>query len=108
MDIVKRLRLRPERETLYLDGCVAAGYGPTIEAQAADEIDRLRRERDALAADAARYRYLRNRNRDDVLLKSGPSAGVWCDCEDEEGSLTLLTGEDLDSDIDAWRPAKGE
>ena len=26
---------------LYLDGCVAAGYGPTIEAQAADEIERL-------------------------------------------------------------------
>lgn len=44
MDIVERLRLRPEREMLYIDGCVSAGYGPTIEAQAADEIERLRSE----------------------------------------------------------------
>ena len=40
-DIVERLRRRPQREMLYLDGCIAAGYGPTVESQAADEIERL-------------------------------------------------------------------
>ena len=41
-DIVERLRRRPQREMLYLDGCIAAGYGPTVESQAADEIECLR------------------------------------------------------------------
>ena len=51
--------------------------------------------------DAARYRYLRNRNAEHVLTSEGPSAGIWIDCEDTEGTLILLTGEDADQAIDA-------
>jgi hypothetical protein len=37
---------------------------------------------------------------------SGPEAGVWCDCEDGEGNLILLTEDDLDAAIDAAREKK--
>jgi hypothetical protein len=62
--------------------------------QAATELRRLH-------ADAERYRYLRNRNPQEILPVSGNAAGVWIDCDDENGELTLLTGEDADAAIDA-------
>jgi hypothetical protein len=63
----------------------------------ADAVDELRR----LHADAERYRYLRNRNPQEILPVIGNAAGVWIDCDDENGELTLLTGEDADAAIDA-------
>ena len=54
-----------------------------------------------LHADAERYRYLRNRNPQEILPVIGPAAGAWIDCDDENGELTLLTGEDADAAIDA-------
>lgn len=60
-------------------------------------------ERDALRADAERYRYLRNRNPDRVLFARGSAAGVWIDCEDDSETLTMLTGNDADAAIDAAR-----
>ncbi len=54
-----------------------------------------------LHADAERYRYLRNRNPQEILPVIGNAAGVWIDCDDENGVLTLLTGEDADAAIDA-------
>jgi hypothetical protein len=62
--------------------------------QAAAELRRLH-------ADAERYRYLRNRNPQEILPVIGNAAGVWIDCDDENGVLTLLTGEDADAAIDA-------
>lgn len=53
------------------------------------------------ARDAARYRYLRSEKRREALHLTGPNAGVWCDTEDENGTLFLLTEEDLDAAIDA-------
>ena len=68
---------------------------PAVVMQAsADELRRLH-------ADAERYRYLRNRNPQEILPVIGPAAGVWIDCDDENGELTLLTGEDADAAIDA-------
>lgn len=58
---------------------------------------------DALRVDAERYRYLRDISRRDCLLLRGPEAGVWCECEDENGELYLLTEGDLDAAIDAAR-----
>ena len=54
-----------------------------------------------LHADAERYRYLRNRNPQEILPVIGPAAGAWIDCDDENWELTLLTGEDADAAIDA-------
>ena len=51
--------------------------------------------------DAGRYRYLRDIRRRDAIVLSGPEAGVWCDAEDEDGTLLLLTEDDLDAAIDA-------
>jgi hypothetical protein len=59
-----------------------------------------------LEQDAARYRYLRDIQRQECLRLKGPEAGVWCDCENEYGELILLTEGDLDSAIDA--ALKGE
>jgi len=53
-----------------------------------------------LLADAARYRYLRNRDPDEVLERRGPGAGLWIDCDDRDGTLTLVTGEDADKMVD--------
>jgi hypothetical protein len=64
-------------------------------------IDCCRTELRRLHADAERYRYLRNRNPQEILLVIGNAAGVWIDCDDENGELTLLTGEDADAAIDA-------
>lgn len=60
----------------------------------------------AMEKDAKRYRYLRNRKPDDVLLCNGPAAGCWIDTEEtgDPGKpylLTLLTGDDADAAIDA-------
>ena len=64
-------------------------------------IDCCRTELRRLYADAERYRYLRNRNPQEILPVIGNAAGVWIDCDDENGVLTLLTGEDADAAIDA-------
>jgi hypothetical protein len=58
-----------------------------------------------MAADAERYRYLRDRVHADVLNGRGPDAGVWCDMENEMGTLVLVTGDDLDWEVDAARAA---
>jgi hypothetical protein len=58
-------------------------------------------EVEALRADAERYRYLRSRQALEVLTGRGPSAGVWCDMENEMGTLVLVTGNDLDAEVDA-------
>ena len=55
---------------------------------------------EATCEDADRYLYLRDRVPDEVLLQKGSAAGVWCDCESDNGELQLLTGEDLDRAID--------
>ena len=55
----------------------------------------------ALIADVQRYRYLRDIKRRDCLTLTGPDAGVWCDAEDEDRNLMLLTEDDLDQSIDA-------
>jgi len=57
----------------------------------------------ALKLDAERYRYLRNRNPQEIIPVIGPAAGAWIDCDDEDGELILLTGEDADAVIDAER-----
>jgi len=51
--------------------------------------------------DAERYRYLRNRLPADVLGQVKSAAGCWIDCEDESGTLVLLTGDDADFAVDA-------
>ena len=56
---------------------------------------------DEVVRDAERYRYLRDIRRRDAIVLSGPEAGVWCDAEDEDGTLLLLTEDDLDAAIDA-------
>lgn len=61
----------------------------------------------ALRLDAERYRYLRNRYGEAVLSGHGPSAGCWIDCEDEEGTLTLLTDREADDAIDMARRLLG-
>ena len=74
------------------------------------ELDRLRSAGDPASAraeivrmfeavqrDAERYRYLRNRHPDDVLA----SAGCWIDCETDNETMVLLTGDDADEVIDA-------
>jgi hypothetical protein len=60
-----------------------------------------------LQADAARYRYLRNRDPDEVLNRRGPGAGLWIDCDDRAGTLTLVTGEDADKMIDCLIETEG-
>lgn len=52
-------------------------------------------------SNAERYLYLRDIRRRDSIVLSGPEAGVWCDAEDEDGTLLMLTEDDLDAAIDA-------
>ncbi len=54
-----------------------------------------------ILADVQRYRYLRDIKRRDCLTLTGPDAGVWCDAEDEDRNLMLLTEDDLDQAVDA-------
>lgn len=70
--------------------------------------DEWKRKAEEAARDAARYRYLRSRDKDEVFDNDGPAAGVWIDCTDEDGTLQLLTVEDADAAIDAAIAAKGE
>ena len=89
---------------LFLADELEAPLGTVIGAElyrrAAKELRRLH-------ADAERYRYLRNRNPQEILPVIGPAAGVWIDCDNENGELTLLTGEDADAAIDAaTRPSQ--
>jgi hypothetical protein len=82
------------RLALELDAVPETGADPDLIQESAAELRRLH-------ADAERYRYLRNRNPQEILPVIGPAAGVWIDCDDENGELTLLTGEDADAAIDA-------
>ena len=77
-----------------LDAVPETGADPDLIQESAAELRRLH-------ADAKRYRYLRNRNPQEILPVIGNAAGVWIDCDDENGELTLLTGEDADAAIDA-------
>ena len=88
-DYVNELRLMAE------DIYSGVGSVPEVKtlSSAADEIERLRK-------DAARYRYLRDRNREECINTSGPEAGAWIDCEDEYFNLVLLTDKDADDFID--------
>jgi len=90
------MKTQPEALRLAdaLEAYWAGANGHDRERQAAAELRRLH-------ADAERYRYLRNRNPQEILPVIGPAAGVWIDCDDENGELTLLTGEDADAAIDA-------
>jgi hypothetical protein len=65
-------------------------------------------EIEALRKDAARYRYLRNRQPADVLDRFGQAAGVWIDMESDKGRLVLLTGDDADTAVDAAMSKQGE
>ena len=73
----------------------------------AEELERelaaAKAEVEALRTDAERYRYLRDRVHADVLNGRGPGAGVWCSMENEMGTLVLVTGDDLDAEVDAAR-----
>jgi hypothetical protein len=82
-------------EALRLAAFLDDQYDPSHNLE--DAAAELRR----LHADAERYRYLRNRNPQEILPVIGNAAGVWIDCDDENGELTLLTGEDADAAIDA-------
>jgi hypothetical protein len=84
------LRLADELDGEFVQGRISNHTGR----KAATELRRLH-------ADAERYRYLRNRNPQEILPVIGNAAGVWIDCDDENGELTLLTGEDADAAIDA-------
>lgn len=79
---------------------------PVLENEVWNLARQLERENAALKADAERYRYLRSIERRQCLTMSGPEAGVWCDCEDGEGNLILLTEDDLDAAIDAAKEKK--
>lgn len=84
--------------------------GATLRRRIALEVEQntaeLRARVAELEKDAARYSYLRDRNHDEVLNGRGPSAGVWCDMENEMGTLVLVTGDDLDAEVDAARKEK--
>ena len=74
-----------------IDVLRAVDYRDTLASQVTPEV----------LAYATRYRYLRDIRRRDCLTLNGPDAGVWCDAEDEDGNLMLLTEDDLDAAIDA-------
>ena len=71
------------------------------EADQTAKVDAMFSEVERLREDAERYHYLRNRVPADVLNGRGPSAGVWCDMDNELGDLVLVTGDDLDAEVDA-------
>lgn len=107
-DVARRvdecIRLRAEVETLTDKAEVRK---LALDAQTS-ELCQLEAEIKALRADAERYRYLRSRQAIEVLTGRGPSAGVWCDMENEMGTLVLVTGDDLDAEVDAARAALKE
>ena len=90
-------RLRSEVEALEAEATADADEMAEVLA----EFAKLLAERDAAVKDAERYRYLRNRSSAQVLETVGPDAGCWIDCDDEDGGLCLLTGQDADAAIDA-------
>ena len=93
----------PERMQEIKDALAAAGHEVSNENGnlPLGALASLVAERDALLADASRYRYLRNRNPDEVLTSRGLAAGLWIDCENSSGTLMLVTGDDADKGIDA-------
>ena len=56
---------------------------------------------ESLRKEAERYRYLRNRKPAEVMGRGKAAAGCWIDCEDANGNLALLTGDDADTAIAA-------
>jgi hypothetical protein len=93
----------------YLYDEVPAWSEPLVRAYAAQAVAQERERHAADARDAARYRYLRGRLPADVFSKTGADAGCWIDCENDYGTLTLLTAEDADFEIDAAiRASKGD
>ena len=94
------LRLGAEEQLRADRGAMCEAVTSHI-AQMNSEIEALRKRAEDAERDAARYRYLRNRDPEDVLKKRGREAGVWIDCESEGGALMLVTGHDADNDIDA-------
>jgi predicted ATPase len=77
--------------------------GMVLRAQTAPSISDVI---DEYKKDAERYRYLRNRAKEDVFNNNGKDAGVWIDCTEEDGTLVLITGEDADEAIDLAMKAK--
>jgi hypothetical protein len=94
----ERDRMRAENEALRNCACSDCNVEVLALRAALAEIDALRQS-------AERYIYLRDERRLESLHLRGTAAGVWCDCEDEDGALTLLTGDDLDAAVDAARNA---
>lgn len=95
-------------ETAYSRVCageaeanVLRDYGLVREEAFLTGVAHLKAENEALRRDAERYRYLRNRDPNEVFGKSGRAAGVWIDWEDDMAGLQLLTGDDADAAIDA-------
>lgn len=104
MNLIEKLRERRVTRWVQSTGRPPKSDGFSRDAlcfEAADEIERLTAERDALRLDAGRYRYLRNRVPAEVLCNRGIAAGCWIDYEDEKGDLILLTRDDADAAIDA-------
>lgn len=67
----------------------------SIGDEAADEIERLTAERDALQADAARYRWLRDMDEDPICSL----AAMWTDCNGSALSISKR----VDAAVDAAR-----
>lgn len=84
--------------------CCGTG-GDYVDVEEVDEEDQMSDTKlvqvEQQRKDAARYRYLRDVSRREALVLEGPEAGVWCDCEDDNGTLILLTESHLDAAIDA-------
>lgn len=97
------VKMRAEVETLADNAAIEIKRMRTENAWMRTENAWLEDEAEALRADAERYRYLRSRQAIEVLTGRGPSAGVWCDMENEMGTLVLATGDDLDAEVDAAR-----
>ena len=90
-DLIERLRTRNGRA----DGF---GLGPVCD-EAADELSALRAERDALRADAERYRWLRH----DDMISDWEAKGIVSLYSGPD--YTRLDGQALDNAIDAARAA---
>lgn len=104
-------KVMAERDEAMKDATKHRNIGTPIAPEHEEELQRLsdeavRRHHQDMA-DAARYRYLRNRQSHDVFNKDGSEAGAWIDCTAADGTLVLLTGEDADAAIDAARASAG-
>jgi len=105
--IAERNELRREVERLSLYENLATEYGLSVFAESAQVIEELRREVEALRADAERYRWLRS-------CKLWPSSdteynvGLCVDMWDDDGCGTQVVGDELDAAIDTARASTDE